>query len=459
MCPVIFHIDVNSAYLSWTALAYMKNGAEEDLREIPCIIGGDREQRHGVVLAKSIPAKKYGIRTGEPVVNALRKCPGLRIEPPDHKLYSVYSRRLMKLLKEYTPDVEQISIDECFLDFTGIAHRFPTPVDGAFAIKNRIRTELGFTVNIGISANKLLAKMASDFEKPDRIHTLFKEELSQKMWPLPVSKLYMAGKASTETLGKLEIRTIGELAGADPDFLALHLKSHGRTLWEFANGIGDDVVKAEDEGAKGIGNSITLAKDAADEGEAKKVLLSLSESVGRRLRKAGKKAGMVSVEIRYATFQNVSHQLSLPEPTQADSVLYRQACRLFDELWNQEPIRLLGIRTSKLSEENAPYQMNLFDYMEEMERTAEAGTGKKAEEQKAGLTQTGKNPEKSAGRMRGTYFPEKDGKEKKNDRTDRDLKHQRLDRALDEIRKKFGEHAVRRAALMEKEEKNGKDRE
>ena len=352
MCPTIFHIDVNSAYLSWTAIEYLKKGADEDLRDIPCIIGGDRESRHGVVLAKSIPAKRFGIRTGEPVVNALKKCPDLRMERPDHKLYARYSRQMMNLLKDYTPDIEQLSIDECFLDFTGIAYRFSDPIEGAFDIKNRIRDELGFTVNIGVSTNKLLAKMASDFEKPDRVHTLFPKEMPEKMWPLPVSELYMAGRSSVEVLRKLEIRTIGELAKADPNFLSLHLKSHGRTLWEFANGIGDDIVRSEAEEAKGIGNSITLSRDAETAEEARKVLLSLSESVGRRLR----------------------------------------------ELWSGEPIRLLGIRTAKLHEEDVPLQMNLFDYMEEKKK---------------------------------------------------DEKHQKLDQALDEIKKKFGDDAVFRGTLMD----------
>ena len=184
MRHIIFHIDVNSAYLSWTAIEYLKRG-EEDLRGIPCIIGGDKKSRHGVVLAKSIPAKAYGVRTGEPVVSAFRKCPMLRLEPPDHKMYARYSKRLMELLKSYTPDIEQLSIDECFI--YGNRTPFSTPVDAALRSKTGFgRT--GFTVsNIGISTNKLLAKMASDFQKPDRVHTLFPEEIRDKMWPLSIS--------------------------------------------------------------------------------------------------------------------------------------------------------------------------------------------------------------------------------------------------------------------------------
>lgn len=409
MRRIIFHIDVNSAYLSWTAIEYLRQGSKEDIRDIPCIIGGDRKSRHGVVLAKSIPAKTYGIRTGEPVVDAYRKCPMLRVEPPDHKMYARYSRKLMGLLKIYTPDIEQLSIDECFLDFTGIAHRFSSPEDAAFEIKKRIHDELGFTVNIGISSNKLLAKMASDFEKPDRVHTLFPEEIQEKMWPLDVSELYMAGKASVKILRKLEIRTIGELAKADPEYLEIHLKSHGRMLWNFANGRGDDIVNSEEEEAKGIGNSTTLSEDVETEEGARKVLLMLSESVGGRLRKAGKKAGNITVEIRYSTFRNVSHQTQVSPSTQADSVIYKKACELFRELWDGTPIRLLGIRTSKLEEEDAPWQMNLFDYMDSVKESR------------------------------------------------KHQKHQQLDQALDEIRKKFGEDAVVRAAFLKKEKEKPKD--
>ena len=181
MTPIIFHIDVNSAYLSWTAIEKLKNGSEVDLREIPCIIGGDQMSRHGVVLAKSIPAKRYGIRTGEPVANAFRKCPNLVMEPPNHKLYSIYSRKLMEFLLTYTPDIEQVSVDECYMDFTGIASHFHSPVDAALEIKNAVYEKFGFTVNIGISSNKLLAKMASDFEKPNKVHTLFPQEIQVKM--------------------------------------------------------------------------------------------------------------------------------------------------------------------------------------------------------------------------------------------------------------------------------------
>lgn len=401
MKQIIFHIDVNSAYLSWTAVEQLKHGAKVDLRTVPSIIGGNQESRHGVVLAKSLLAKRYGIRTGEPVAQAFRKCPDLVMAPPDHKMYQEYSRRLMGFLKIYTPDIEQVSVDECFLDFTGISYLYSSPVEAAFAMKDAIYKKFGFTVNVGISVNHLLAKMASDFEKPNKVHTLFPEEIPTKMWQLPISDLYMAGKSSVNVLHKLEIRTIGELAKSDPKLLELHLKSHGRTLWEFANGIDHEKVRRGHVENKGIGNSTTLEKDAVTEEEAKKVLLMLSESVAGRLRKEKQRAGMVSVEVKYHTFQTVSHQKQLEEASNADQVIYQAACELFLELWNGEPVRLLGIRTSKLKDESEPVQMSIFDF------------------QKIQKEQSVKNE-----------------------------KHQKLDRALDEIRKKYGEDAVQKGTLL-----------
>lgn len=361
MPSVIFHIDVNSAYLSWTAVEQLKNGAGVDLREIPSIIGGDKKSRHGVVLAKSIPAKKYGVRTGEPVVNALRKCPGLVIEPPDHRMYSEKSKKLMEYLRRLTPRIEQVSVDECYMDFTEIAAHYPSPLDAAFLIKNEIRERFGFTVNIGISENKLLAKMASDFEKPDKVHTLFLKEVPAKMWPLPVGELFMAGKSSVDVLKKLEIHTIGGLANADPALIELHLKSHGKMLWEFANGIDRSSVHWEPAEAKGIGNSTTLAEDAATYEAVKSVFAGLAESVAGRLQKSGQKAYMVSMEIKYHDFQSMSHQMQLSRPTSEYQVLFDCACRLFLEAWSGEPVRLLGIRTAKLVDAAEPEQLSIFD--------------------------------------------------------------------------------------------------
>lgn len=406
MQQIIFHIDVNSAFLSWTAIEQLKNGAEVDLRTIPSIIGGNQESRHGVVLAKSVPAKQYGIVTGEPVANAIRKCPNLTMAPPNHKMYTEYSKRLMQFLREnYTDEIEQVSVDECYMNFTGIAHRYASPVAAAFEIKDAVYKEFGFTVNVGISVNHLLAKMASDFEKPNKVHTLFPEEIQTKMWPLTVSELYMVGKSSVEVLHKLEIRTIGELAKADPSLLELHLKSHGRTLWEFANGNAVGKVIRERVESKGIGNSTTLPKDVTEEEEAKKVLLWLAETVGGRVRKEGVKVKMISVEIKYNTFQSVSHQKQLQRATNADKVIYETACDLFHELWSGQPIRLLGLRTSKLVDEAEPEQMSIFDFQNVLNQNVQ------------------------------------------NQEIRNNEKQEKLDKALDQIRKKFGDEAIVRGSL------------
>lgn len=395
---IIFHIDVNSAYLSWSALKNLQNGSSVDLRQIPSIIGGDMEKRHGVVLAKSIPAKAFHITTGEPIVNAMRKCPHLVIDPPDHSLYQQRSAELMEFLTDICPDIEQVSVDECYMDYTSVVSKYGAPIPAAEKIKNAIYEKFGYTVNIGISNRKVLAKMASDFKKPNLVHTLFTNEIPQKMWQLPVSSLYMCGSSSVETLRKLEILTIGDLAQADKDILSAHLKSHGILLWEYANGIDASEVITEHIDLKGIGNSITLKKDALTREEAHLVLLNLAETVAGRLRASHQLAGMISTEIKYSTFQSVSHQTTLSTPIYTTDTIYKTACLLFDEMWNGTPIRLLGIRTSKLVDEGEPVQMNLFDM----------------------------NPN----------VPVSSDKQK------------RLDLALDSIRKKYGADSVKRGSLL-----------
>ena len=404
---IIFHIDVNSAFLSWSALDMMQQGSAIDLRTIPAIIGGDMAKRHGVVLAKSIPAKAFGIVTGEPILNAMRKCPGLRIESPNHKLYHKRSGELMRLLSDICPDLEQVSIDECYMDYTPIKERFPSPTAAAEHIRTQIRERLGFTVNIGISDRKVLAKMASDFKKPDLTHTLYSYEIQEKMWPLPVSSLFLCGHSSVEKLHKLEILTIGDLAKSDLSILTAHLKSHGKTLWEYANGIDDSVVETETAEAKGIGNSITLEKDAVTKEEACHFLLELSESVARRLRGAGQTAEMIGVEIKYNTFKKVSHQTTLSSPTAGSDTIYRTACTLFEELWDGTPIRLLGIRSSRLFSAQEPVQLSLFD-LPVIQKT-----------------ENGRKPRLSA------------------------AKEAQLEKALDSIRKKYGADAIVRGSLLQ----------
>lgn len=402
----IFHIDVNSAFLSWSAAEKPIDAEHPDLRSIPSIIGGDEKNRHGVVLAKSASAKAFGIRTGEPVAMALKKCPFLVVEPPNHRLYHQRSAQLMDLLYTYTSDLEQLSIDECFLDFGPVSHRFSSPLEAAAQIKERIRTELGFTVNIGISTNRLLAKMASDFQKPDRIHTLFPEEIPVKMWPLPVDELYMVGRSSANRLHQLGIHTIGDLAQSEAEILISHFKSHGQQMWNYANGIDSDQIHPEAHNLKGIGNSITLSADACTREEALRVLLRLAETVSGRLRREGVLAQSVTVEIKYSDFTSVSHQSVVSAPLNTTQALYQTSCRLFDELWNTAPIRLLGIRTGKLLDQNTPMQLSFFDL-------------------DFSLPEAAKQPRPSL------------------------EKQQKMEAAIDEIRRKFGSQAILRGSLLE----------
>lgn len=415
---IIFHIDVNSAYLSWTALERLKNGLTPDLRTVPSIIGGDEKSRHGVVLAKSIPAKKYGIQTGEPVAAALRKCPGLIMAPPDHKLYREYSRAMIKLLsEEFSPHLEQVSIDECYLDFSSCANRFPSPEEAAMLIRDRIFERFGFTVNVGISTVKVLAKMASDFEKPGKVHTLYPEEIEKKMWSLPVSDLFMVGGRSASKLKSLGILTIGDLARSDPAFLNAQFKSHGKLMWEYANGIDPSPVVTKKPEAKGIGNSTTLSQDITEAARAKEILFTLSESVAGRLQKAGQLAGTITVEIKYFDFTKASHQTQTLSPVNSVDDICRLACSLFDELWDGRPVRLLGIRSSRLISEDEPVQLSIFDL-----------------------------PAPAASDPVSKIFHP--GRQKEEAHTaPSSEKFRQLDAAMEKIRRKYGEHAVHRGSL------------
>ncbi len=358
---VFYHIDVNSAFLSWEAVHLLEvDPTSTDIRTIPSIICGDPSSRHGIVLAKSIPAKNYGIVTGEPVAVALEKCPTLTLVRPTYQLYANCSKQLMSLLHKYAPCVEQFSVDEAFCDMTGTTMLYGDPVKFAYQLKDEIKESFGFTVNIGISSNRLLAKMASDFEKPDKVHTLFPEEISTKMWPLPVGDLLFVGKSTTKRLHQLGIYTIGELAAANPDFLYSHLKTAGTTAWQYANGICQDFGFDHNVANKGYSSSTTLASDVTSPSIAKQILLSLCETVCARLRSDNHKVSVVSVTIRNSDFENRSKQTSLYSATNVTDEIYWEVCSLFDKLWDGSPIRLLGVATSKASTQS-DYQYDLFN--------------------------------------------------------------------------------------------------
>lgn len=361
MGTLIFHIDVNSAYLSWEAAYRLQQGEKLDIRTIPSVIGGDESSRHGIVLAKSISAKKYNIKTGESLYEARRKCLELAVFPPRYWLYMKCSSAMHEILEEYTPIIQRFSVDESFLDFSNMENLYPDYMKLAETIKERIKRELGFTVNIGISNNKLLAKVASDLKKPDKIHTLFPNEIEKKMWPLPVEDLFMVGRATVPKLHKLNINTIGDLANYDVDILKNILKSHGELIWNYANGIDNSKVRKSNYiEMKGIGNSTTISFDVEDRETAHKVLLSLCETVGMRLRDSGNCCTVVSLFIRGNDLISYSRQKKLSTATDSTRKIYEVACYLFDNVWKGKPIRHLGVHITDFCN-NDFYQYNLLD--------------------------------------------------------------------------------------------------
>lgn len=359
---VIFHIDVNSAFLSWESVYRLSQDPEAlDLRTIPAVVGGDQESRHGIVLAKSTSAKTCGITTGEPLTQALKKCPGLTVVPSRFELYIESSRKLIRLLEDYTPDIEKFSIDEAFLDMTETIHLFGEPMEVACQIRERVKRELGFTVNVGVAPNKLLAKMASDFRKPDRCHSLWLSEVPEKMWPMPVRELFFVGGAAEKKMTAMGISTIGDLAHCDVRLLRSHLgNKYAELIHNYANGIDEEPVAERDPINKGYGNSVTLSRDVDDYETACQVLLSLCETVGARLRSDHVVCNCICVELRDWQFHNQSHQLTLPSPTDSTSVIYQNACKLLKDFWDFTPLRLIGVRSSRIASDDY-CQLSLFD--------------------------------------------------------------------------------------------------
>ena len=356
----ILHIDVNNAFLSWTAVEMLKNGSKIDIRNIPAIIGGDETKRSGIVLAKSMKAKECGIKTAETIYQAKIKCPNIKIFSSDFSIYRKYSNQLYELLLQYTDKIERFSIDECFLDMTRYLMK-DTLIHKAQEISKRVKEELGFTVNIGVAHNKLLAKMASDFTKPDRIHTLLsQEEIESKMWPLPVSELFMLGKKTVPKLYNMQIKTIGELAKTDPKILTKKFGKHGLQMWEYANGIDKSEVHYQEEKPKGIGNSITLPENITEIEKLQQILLALTEQVTYRLRRHQLLAKTVSVQLRTKNFEDTSHQGKLKEATSSTKEIYEKAKELLNQMFNQSmSIRLIGVRVDNLVDKEQ-LQLSLF---------------------------------------------------------------------------------------------------
>lgn len=361
MKRIILHVDVNNAFLSWTAVDQLQHGNQIDIRQRYAVIGGDESLRRGVVLAKSNLCKEKGVVTGESLYMARKKCPYLEVYAANYDLYHNFSDQMYQYLLQYTNMIERYSIDECFLDYTDSKQLFGDPIQLAFRIKDDIKHKFGFTVNVGIGNSKLAAKMASDFSKPDRVHTLFDDEIQDKMWPCPIDDLFMLGKSSAIKLREMGIQTIGDLAKTDRDMLVRKFKSHGKLMWEYANGLDDSEVYYQRKDAKSISNSTVLYEDYKKREECLKILRNLSMDVGRKLREKRMYAGNVSIWIKYSNFVKVSKQMNLENCIHTDHDIYYYSTLLFDSLWNQtQAIRALCVGVGNLKFEYNE-QLSLFE--------------------------------------------------------------------------------------------------
>ena len=360
MKRVIFHIDVNNAFLSWTAVDMLRNGSSVDIRLIPSVIGGDEKDRRGIVLAKSPVAKKCGVVTAEPLYMARKKCPGLKVFPSNRELYQKESDKLYRYFLSLAPVVERYSIDECFLDFTGTNYLYKDYIKLAYTMRNYINKHFGITVNIGIAENKLCAKMASDFEKPNKVHTLFLDEVPSKMWPLAVDDLFMVGRKSASILHELGIHTIGNLAKSDPLLLRKYFKSASLSMIEHANGIDDSKVEKYIPKDKSISTTETLPEDVVVLEELEKILLHQADRLGRQLRREKKYTGNIAIILKNKDFYTYSHQKKLEHATNITEEIYKVSCELLKSTWRGDPIRLIGIRLGNL-QDSTIYQVNFFE--------------------------------------------------------------------------------------------------
>lgn len=360
---IIFHIDVNNAFLSWTAVLLLKEGYKIDIRKISSIIGGDENKRHGIVLAKSPIAKKYGIKTAETLYMARKKCSNLQIFPPNYSWYYKESFLFHNYLKQFTPNVEKYSVDEAFLDFSGTNYMYKDYILLANQIKDNIKEKYGFTVNVGIGNNMLCAKMASDFEKPDKVHTLFLNEVQEKMWPLPIEDLFMVGKSTAKTLRNIGINTIGELANTDILILKKHFKNQAQFLKDSANGIDYNKIHKNESKNPSISVSETLPKDIDDVALLEDTLFRQSAEVASQLRNRSKYCNTIAVIYKNSNFESYSKQIKLNNPTNNTNEIFLQVKKIMKLGWRGDPIRLIGIRLADLTD-NIKKQLSLFEQNE-----------------------------------------------------------------------------------------------
>ena len=393
MQRVIFLVDMNAFFIS------CEMTRNDSLVGIPAAVAGDPKKRTGIILAANYEARSYGVKTTMVLHEALKLCPKLILVPPDHQFYGQKSEEVMDLLSNYTPILEQNSIDEAWLDMTGSEGLFGKPVDAAKRIMNEIKDRLGLWCSIGIAENKFLAKMAAEMKKPLGITELWKHDIPTKFWPLPVKEMYGIGRKTAEKLNRMGIQTIGELARSDINLIVKTFGKGGNEIYQHAHGIDDSPVLARmADDMQSIGRSTTLPEDISDIEKAKLVLMELADDIGMTARRHGKKGRTVHITLKYSDFHVITRQTTVPA-TCTTKEIYQAGCSLLEQNWNRShPVRLIGISLSGFHEDSSG-QLSLFDQIED------------------------------------------------NVKSD---KHERIDKAMDEIRNKHGSEIITFATLVKK---------
>ena len=392
MDRAILHCDCNGFFASVECIQ------QPSLWNVPMAVCGDPESRHGVILAKNELAKGYGVVTAETVWSARKKCPDLVLVEPHHDLYHEYSRKINRIYGQYTDQVEAFSVDESWLDVTGSYKLFGSGKQIADALRERVQRELGLTISVGVSFNKIFAKMGSDYKKPNATTEITRENYRKLLFPLSVEEMIFVGKSTAASLGKLGIHTIGDLAGADVQTLERLLGKAGPVLWEYANGLEDSPVQVQGaaEAVKSISNSITFRRNLVGLEDIRQGLLMLADSVAGRLREQGLRCQTLAVSIKDPSLKTISRQRQLPYAANQTKLIFDTAIEIVQDSWNpRAPIRLLGISATNLTTGIAVRQLDFF--------------GSTGEE---------------------------------------DVRQQRLDKAVDAIRSRFGGGALKHASLM-----------
>lgn len=369
----ILHSDLNNCFASIESIGH------PEYYDIPFAVGGDEEMRHGIILAKNECAKKFGIKTGEPLLSARKKCPELKVVKPNFELYEEYCSSVRQMYYDYTDQIEPFGMDESWLDVTGSAALFGDGEKIANEIRLRVKKEFGLTVSVGVSYNKIFAKLGSDYKKPDAVTVITPENYRGMIWKLPVEELLYVGRATKAKLNRIGIKTIGELANTSEDFLRSIFGKNGSMLHMFANGLESSPVKKfnEKDFIKSLGNSTTTPRDMMNPKDVNLIFNMLSEQVCKRLRKHHLKCNVVQIHLRNSDLVSIERQMHLHSPTDISGEVCRAAMELLEKNYNfYVPLRSVGIRATELSAADTPFQLDFADDLFKLQKLSRIETVK-----------------------------------------------------------------------------------